>query len=104
MTLNAFDIDAGGRLRNKRVLVDFGTNTGIDGMCVHSSGRIFAALRTEGRSGIVVYSPAGDELAFVPTPELPTNCCFGTGQYSNVLYITAGRGLYRLMLDDGASK
>ncbi|MBL8815853.1 MAG: SMP-30/gluconolactonase/LRE family protein [Planctomyces sp.] len=104
MTLNRFDIDPSGRLRNKRVLVDFGKEAGIDGMCVHSSGRIYAAVRTPGRFGIAVYSPDGDELAFVPTPELPTNCCFGVGENSNTLYITAGKGLYRLKLETGATK
>lgn len=99
MTLNAFDLRTEGPLRDsRRVLVDFGQQLGIDGMTVDSHGRIFAAVRSADRFGIRVYSPEGQELAYVPTPSLPTNCCFGVGADARTLYVTAGGGLYRLRL------
>ena len=97
MTLNAFPIRDDGTLGERRIIVDFGKDAGIDGMCTDSAGRIFAAIRNEKRFGIAVFDPAtGQELAFVPTPELPTNCCFGSGDDRKTLYITAGKGFYRI--------
>lgn len=97
MTLNAFPIKDDGTLGERRIVVDFGKNAGIDGMCVDAQGRIFAAIRNEKRFGIAVFDPStGKELAFVPTPELPTNCCFGGGDDRQTLYITAGKGFYRI--------
>ena len=75
-------------------LVDFGEEVGIDGMTVDASGRIFAAVRSEKRFGIAVYSPTGKELAFLKTPTLPSNCSLGVGDDAATLYITAGGELY----------
>lgn len=99
MTLNAFDVQPDGSLsRKKRVLVNFGDQTGIDGMTVDAEGRIYAAVRSADRFGIVIYSPAGRELGYIQTPALPTNCCFGRGEGQSTLYVTAGGGLYRIVL------
>lgn len=99
MTLNAFRIRDDGALADKRVLVDFKKELGIDGMTVDTRGHIYAAVRSAKRHGIVVYHPSGRELAYIPTEELPTNCCFGTGETANVLYVTIGGGLYRITLN-----
>ena len=94
MTLEAFDVANDGTLTHRTTLVDFGVEDGIDGMTVDASGRIFAAVRSEKRFGIAVYSPAGTELAFLKTPKLPSNCCLGVGHDAERLYITAGGELY----------
>lgn len=96
MTLNAFVIDERGNLGPRRVLKDFGKETGIDGMTVDAEGRIFAAVRAESRYGIGVFAPDGKELAFLQTPEVPTNCGFGRRQDRSTLYLTAGKSLYRV--------
>ena len=97
MTLNAFVIKDDGTLGERRIIVDFGKSAGIDGMCTDTAGRLFAAIRNEKRFGIAVFDPAsGKELAFVPTAELPTNCCFGRGDDRQTLYVTAGKGFYRI--------
>lgn len=101
MTLNAFPVKEDGSLGNKHVLVDFGKNTGIDGMTVDAAGIIYGAVRNENRFGIVAFSPAGEELAYIPTPSFPTNCTFGTGDTANILYLTAGGGLYKIRLNSG---
>ena len=99
MTLNAFPVKDDGSLGQKRVLVDFGKQTGIDGMTVDRDGRIYAAVRSADRFGIVVFAPkSGNELAYVKTPSLPTNCTFGIGDEATRLYVTAGGGLYRIRL------
>lgn len=99
MTLTAFDIRPNGHLENKRILVDFGQQAGIDGMTVDVQGHIYAAVRSEDRYGITVYSATGKEMAYIPTPSLPTNCSFGLGKERDRLYVTAGGGLYRIRLN-----
>ena len=99
MTLNAFPILSDGNLGKKKVLINFGNQTGIDGMTVDTMGNIYAAVRSENRFGIVAYTPSGKELAYIPTKSLPTNCCFGKGKNSNILYITAGGGLYQIKMN-----
>ncbi len=98
MTLNAFRIKKDGSLGKKTVLVDFGDQSGIDGMTIDTEGNIYAAVRSEKRHGIIVYSPEGKERAYIPTKALPTNCCFGRNEDAHTLYITAGTGLYRIQL------
>ncbi|MDA1231277.1 MAG: SMP-30/gluconolactonase/LRE family protein, partial [Planctomycetota bacterium] len=98
MSLEAFDVSDDGSLQHRKTLVNFGSENGIDGMEIDANGRIFAAVRSENRFGIAVYSAAGDELAFVRTPTLPTNCSFGAGRDSTTLYITAGGELYRIQV------
>ena len=99
MTLNAFPVKPDGTTGEKRVLVDFGRQTGIDGMTVDRRGHIYGAVRSAERFGIVVYDPDGRELAYIRTPHVPTNCCFGTARERQTLYITAGGGLYRIRLN-----
>lgn len=96
MTLNALPVAADGSLGEKRVIVDFGDQLGVDGMTMDTEGRIYAAVRSEERFGITVFSPEGEALAYLETPALPTNCCFGRGDEINRLYITAGGGFYRI--------
>lgn len=97
-TLNSYPIQADGSLGKKKLLVDFGNEMGIDGMTTDVEGYIYAAFRKPSRHGIAVFTPAGKEAAFIPTDPLPTNCAFGKGAESKILYITAGEGLYRIPL------
>jgi gluconolactonase len=96
MTLNSFTIRRSGQWTNKKVLVNFGDQVGIDGMTVDTSGNIYAAVRSGERFGIVIFSPQGDELGYIETPALPTNVSFGRGAELSRLYITAGKGFYRI--------
>jgi gluconolactonase len=97
-TLNAFPIRTDGSLGDKRMLVDFGTEAGVDGMTMDTTGRIYAAIRIPSRQGIGVYGTDGKELDFLVTKALPTNCTFGRGEEQSTLYITAGSGLYRTVV------
>lgn len=96
MQLTAFDVAPNGSLSHRRVLADFGKETGVDGMTVDDSGRIFAAVRAASRFGIAVFDSTGRELDFLKTDVLPTNCHFGAGNDAATLYVTAGGGLYRV--------
>ena len=93
--LLALRLDAAGGGSRPRVLKDFGNGRGIDGMTVTSDGKIVAAAGAGTLAGIYVYNPDGIPLAFIATPETPTNVEFG-GPARTTLYITAGRSLYRI--------
>jgi gluconolactonase len=102
-----FAIKADGTLADKKVLHDFGTGRGIDGMTLDQEGRIFATAGTGDKAGIYMFSADAKHLAFIPTPGDPTNCCFGGGAESGTLYITCANskemgtrfGLYRIKVN-----
>jgi gluconolactonase len=84
-----------GKVANPRVIHDFGTGGGIDGMTVTTDGRIVAAGGDGKQAGVLVLSPAGKIEALIPVPEQPANVEFG-GDDRKTLYIMAGKGLYRI--------
>ena len=96
MSIRAYDLTPEGRAIHGRLFVDFGVKEGADGMTVDASGDLVAAYRDDARRGVRVFSPQGEEVDFLPLPEKPTNVAFGTGAERNILYITAGKSLYRV--------
>jgi sugar lactone lactonase YvrE/predicted esterase len=95
--LLAYPIRKDGTLGPRRVLYDFGRQRGIDGMTITRDGIIIAAAGQGEQGGIYFFSPEGKKLAFLPTPETPSNCCLA-GSDRLWLYITAGKSLYRIRL------
>jgi gluconolactonase len=67
-------------------------------MCVDVHGNIYGTAGQGKTAGVVIFSPAGKKIGFIPTPETPTNCVFG-GHDRKMLYVTAGRSLYRIPLN-----
>lgn len=96
--LLAYPLHDDGSVGAKKVLHDFGADRGIDGMCVDVKGNIYATAGQGKTAGVSVFTPAGKRIGFVPTPEAPTNCVFG-GADRKMLYVTAGRSLYRVHLN-----
>jgi gluconolactonase len=93
--LIAADLGPDGKTANPRVIHDFGTGHGIDGMTVTTDGRIVAAAGAGNQPGVLVLSPTGKIEAFIPVPEQPANLEFG-GEDRKTLYISAGKSLYRI--------
>jgi gluconolactonase len=98
--LLAFDLAADGSASRPRVLHDFGTGRGIDGMTLDNAGRIWATAGSKEKAGVHVFEVAADRnsaklLTVVATPEDPTNCTFG-GSDRSVLYITSASSLFRI--------
>jgi gluconolactonase len=109
MKIYAFRLDTNGHVKGSgKVLIDFGTEAGCDGMTVDSKGNLYLAVRGLKRPGILVLDPDGKETGFIPTgpsqpgarqPKgIPSNCCFGIGPESKVLYVTVDASLYRIPL------
>lgn len=98
MALMAYDLAADGSATYRETLVNYSPEDGPDGLICDQDGNLYVAVRAANRPGICVYSPKGEELAYIET-ELPTNVGFGRGDDSNLLYITAGSSLYRIRVN-----
>ena len=105
----AYGLRADGSVGARRVLHDFGTGRGGDGMCLDRDGNAYITAGLNGgfspeqdssvKAGVFIVSPQGKALGFIPVPEdSVTNCTFG-GPELKSLYITAGTGLWRIGLN-----
>jgi gluconolactonase len=93
--LLAYPLKDDGSVGAKKVLHDFGADRGIDGMSIDVNGDLFATAGQGKTGGVYIFTPTGKRIGFIPTPETPTNCVFG-GADRKMLYVTAGRSLYRI--------
>ncbi|HEV7225008.1 MAG TPA: SMP-30/gluconolactonase/LRE family protein [Pirellulales bacterium] len=111
MKIYAFPLGPDGLVKGERKMIkDFGEENGCDGMTLDSQGNLYLTSRGAKRPGVLVIDPTGKkELGFIPTGKpqpdaktpvgLPSNCDFGIGDESNVLYITIDVSLYRIRLN-----
>ena len=86
-----FSIRSDGSFDDKSVLFDFGEKRGADGMAMDTEGNIYAAAGVGKYAGIYIFSPIGEQLAFLSMSKIGavTNCQFGIGEDASTLYITA---------------
>jgi len=97
MQLLAYDLHDNGTATFRKKLVDYFPQDGPDGLCCDVKGNVYVAERDTTKPGIGIYEPSGKQITFIPT-ELPTNVGFGRGDDANLLYITAGKSLFRIRL------
>jgi gluconolactonase len=104
-----FDVDTSGRTSNQRLVFDFGTARGGDGMELDLDGNLYVAAganvardareTTAYPAGVYVITPAGELFGSIPVPEdRVTNVAFG-GPDGRTLYVTAGKTLFRTVVD-----
>ncbi|MCS7026569.1 MAG: SMP-30/gluconolactonase/LRE family protein [Bryobacteraceae bacterium] len=80
-----FDIQAGGDIANKRLLVEF-PDFGFDGMRCDVLGNLY--ITRHGKGTVVVVSPQGQILREIDVlGRYPTNLCFG-GPDGKTVYVT----------------
>lgn len=91
--LRVFDVLEDGGLEKGRIFYDMTTDKeGLpDGMKIDRRGNIFCT----GGGGVWVFSPEGEHLGTIATPEVPANCAWGDGDRCT-LYITAGTSIYKI--------
>ena len=103
-----FNLQADGSvdLKSQKLIYDWKTGRGPDGMVLDQKGRLYVAgglnhpnLPNETddlKGGVYVFSPEGNRVAFAPVPrDEVTNCTFG-GADLKTLYITAGGTLWSI--------
>jgi gluconolactonase len=93
--LVAYDIHPDDRVTRRKVLHDFGTGRGIDGMVIDTTGNLWATAGEGTQTGVYIFASDGRQLGFILTPETATNFTFGDGDLKT-LYVTAGTSLYRI--------
>lgn len=81
----AYDIATDGRLTNKRLFCEFGS----DGMTIDSDANVYL---TTGRA-VQVFDKAGERIETITPPEVPANVVFG-GKDMQTLFMTARTGFY----------
>lgn len=96
MAILAYTLSPAGAAVFREVVVDYGQNDGPDGMVVDAEGNLYVAVRDAAQQGVHVYTPSGEVLGCVRTPDKPTNVAFGRGTRAKTLYITAARCLYSI--------
>lgn len=95
----SFGLNPDGTVGERRELVVYPEGRWADGITVDAEGNVYAAVSgSPDHQGVHVYSPSGDEVAYIPTPEGAANVVFGRGSESNMLYVTATTSLYRIRL------
>jgi len=113
MKVYAFPLGPDGLISGeKKTILDFGKESGCDGMSVDAKGNLYLALRSLKRPGVLITTPAGEEIGFIPTGEpnqkvanphdakgVPSNCEFGIGKDAGTLYVTVDTELYRIKLN-----
>jgi gluconolactonase len=81
----AFDVQADGTTRNRRVFASLGGDTGGDGMAIDEAGRLYVSAS----SGVHVFGPDGKALGVIPTPRRPITIAF-SGPGKKTLYLVGG--------------
>lgn len=97
-TLVAYDIDEQGKCKRRGILHDFGSGYGGDGMVLDIKGNIYLTAGEGDAAGIYIFTPSGEQIGFIHTPEIAGNCTFG-GPDMRTLYIAASTSLYRIKLN-----
>ena len=93
--LSMYPVNADGSVGKKALLYDFKDERGADGIAVTADGLIAATMGSKGNSGVLILTPEGKKVGFIPTPEDSSNLCFA-GKDRKTLYITAGKSIYRI--------
>ena len=112
-----FDLGEDGSvdLASRKLLYDWGTDRGPDGLTLDREGRVYAAAgfntpnppaetAERHKAGVYVIHPEGGAIGFIPVPEdMVTNCTFG-GADGKTLFITAGHKLWSYPMNVAGAK
>jgi gluconolactonase len=95
----SFDVGAGDRLSNRKVLIDAGPGGTPDGFRVDIDGNLWCGWgMTPELDGVRVFTPEGEPIGHISLPERCANLCFG-GVKRNRLFMAAAHSLYALYVN-----
>ena len=95
----SFDVGAGDKLSNHKVLIDAGPNGTPDGFRVDIDGNLWCGWgMTPELDGVRVFTPEGEPIGHISLPERCANVCFG-GVKRNRLFMAAAHSLYALYVN-----
>ncbi|HSV78836.1 MAG TPA: SMP-30/gluconolactonase/LRE family protein [Ramlibacter sp.] len=97
---------AGGRLANRRLLLDAQGPGALDGFAVDVQGNLWCGwgsngalgVDPEGLDGVRVFAPDGVAIGHIHLPERCANLCFG-GRHRNRLFMAASHSVYALYVN-----
>ena len=72
--LVSFEVNEDLTLSDGKILHDFGTGRGVDGMKLDSEENTWATAGRDEKAGVHIFSPRGELLTVIKTPDHPTNC------------------------------
>jgi gluconolactonase len=99
----AYDVAAGGVLRNPRVVIDAQGHGALDGIAIDVAGNIWCGWGSDGDpkadaqalDGVRVFTPDGQAIGHIHLPERCANLCFG-GAKNNRLFMASSHSLYAI--------
>lgn len=95
----SFDVGAGDKLSNHKVLIDSGPNGTPDGFRVDIDGNLWCGWgMTPELDGVRVFTSEGVPIGHISLPERCANVCFG-GVKRNRLFMAAAHSLYALYVN-----
>ncbi|MCW5692407.1 MAG: SMP-30/gluconolactonase/LRE family protein [Pseudolabrys sp.] len=95
----SFDVGAGDKLSNRKVLIDAGPDGTPDGFRVDIDGNLWCGWgMTPELDGVRVFTPQGEPIGHISLPERCANVCFG-GVKRNRLFMAAAHSLYALYVN-----
>ena len=100
--MRVWDVD-GASLRNGKTFIKMtvpgsGASSGADGMRCDMDGNLWCGARP----GVLIVSPAGEQIGMIRLPENCANVCFG-GTRRNRLFMTASQSLYSVYVNASAA-
>lgn len=90
-----YDIDSDGTVSNRTEFADQGS----DGMTLDENGNVYLTWV----GGVSIRNPAGEEIEFIETEQMPANVGFG-GRDGRTLFMTSRTSLYSLQMSVEASR
>ncbi|NJL51574.1 MAG: SMP-30/gluconolactonase/LRE family protein [Hydrococcus sp. SU_1_0] len=94
--IRVFDVQSDGMLAKGKLFAKLKPSSeegAADGMKTDIKGNVYST----GPGGVWIFSPNGDLVGIIETPEPPANLAWGDSDYQT-LYITARHSLYRVRL------
>ena len=96
----AYDVDAAGRLSNRRTVIEAGEGGTPDGLRVDVDGNLWCGwgMGNEAQDGVRIFDPQGVAMGHISLPARCANVCFG-GRWRNRLFMAASHSVFALYVN-----